>query len=145
MTRAANWKWMERTSRKVCTEFGSIAATCKAPRTGAELKRWGIPMTITKAIRLGHAVIEANRRHEDPIEAILKAEHGKRLFAGKIIEVERRTTEGFLRDELGLRGRGEIASRSIFRTSGSSSGARAPPSPPLPNSFACSTATPARR
>jgi uncharacterized protein len=107
VTRAANWKWMERTSRKVCSEFGSIAATCKAPRTGAEVKRWGIPMTTTKAIRLGHAVIEANRRHEDPIEAILKAEHGKRLFAGKIVEVERRTTEGFLRGRTWIQGQGQ--------------------------------------
>jgi uncharacterized protein len=106
VTRAANWKWMERTSRKVCTEFGSIAATCKAPRTGAEVKRWAIPMTITKAIRLGQAVIEANRSYEDPIEAILKAEHGKRLFAGKIIEVERRTTEGFLRGRTWIEGQG---------------------------------------
>ena len=75
----------------------SIAATCKAPRTGAEVKRWGIPCTTTKAIRLGQAVMDANRRHADPIAAILEAEHGKRLFAGKVIEVERRTTEGFLR------------------------------------------------
>src|SRR5205085_12227280 len=87
VTRAADWKWMERTSLKICTEFGSIAATCKAPRRGAEVKRWGILGTTTKAIRLGHAVMEANRRHQDPIETILKAERGKRLFAGKIIEV----------------------------------------------------------
>jgi uncharacterized protein len=97
VTRAADWKWMERTSRKICTEFGSIAATCKAPRRGSEVKRWGIPHTTTKAIRLGQAVMEANRRHADAIAAILKAEGGKRLLAGKVVEVERRTTEGFLR------------------------------------------------
>ncbi|MBV8848535.1 MAG: DUF917 domain-containing protein [Methylobacteriaceae bacterium] len=91
------WKWMERASRKVCVEYGSIAATCKAPRTGAEVKRWGIPGTTSKAIRLGRAVVEANRHHRDPIEAILTSEHGKWLFAGKIVEVERRTTAGFLR------------------------------------------------
>ena len=97
VTRAADWKWMERTSRKICTEFGSIAATCKAPRRGAEVKRWAIHGTTSKAIRLGHAVRAAKRRHEDPIEAILQSERGKRLFAGKVTEVERRTTEGFLR------------------------------------------------
>ena len=97
VTRAASWKWMERTSRKVCVEFGSIASTCKAPRTGAEVKRWGIPRTTTKAIRLGHAVMDASRRHEDPIAAILDSERGKILFKGKIVDVERRTTEGFLR------------------------------------------------
>src|SRR5262249_11655419 len=34
---------------------------------------------------------------DDPIAVILEAERGERLFAGKVIEVERRTTEGFLR------------------------------------------------
>jgi uncharacterized protein len=106
VTAAASWKWMERTSRKVCTEFGSVAATCKAPRKGHEVKRWGIPGTTTKAIRLGQSVMAANRRHDDPIEAILTAERGRRLFAGKIIEVERRTTEGFLRGRTVIAGDG---------------------------------------
>jgi len=97
VSKTPTWKWMERTSRKVCTEFGSIAATCKAPRSGAEVRRWGIAGTTTKAIQLGRAVREAQRRHDDPIEAILQTESGRRLFSGKVIEVERRTTEGFLR------------------------------------------------
>ncbi len=104
VTRAADWKWVERTSRKICTEFGSVAATCKAPRRGIEVKRWAIHGTTTKAIRLGRAVMEANRRHDDPIGVILEAERGKRLFAGKVIEVERRTTEGFLRGSVSIEG-----------------------------------------
>lgn len=92
-----SWKWMERVSRKICTEYGSVASTCKAPRTGAEIKRWGIPHTTTKAIRIGEAVREAQHRHEDPIAAILKVEPGKWLYKGKVTDVERRTTEGFLR------------------------------------------------
>src|SRR2546426_829012 len=108
IARAAGWKWMERTSRKVCTEFGSVASTCNAPRRGAEVKRWGILGTTTKAIRLGQAVMEANRRHQDPIATILRAERGKRLFDGKIVEVERRTTEGFLRGRTAIEGQGRI-------------------------------------
>ncbi len=91
------WKWMERVSRKICTEYGSVASTCKAPRTGAEIKRWGIPHTTTKAIRIGEAVREAQRLHQDPIAAILNVEPGKLLYQGKVSDVERRTTEGFLR------------------------------------------------
>ncbi len=97
VARVPSWKWMERVSRKVCTEYGSIAATCKAPRTGAEVKRWAIWRTTSKAIALGHAVRKAGRDHADPIGAVLAAESGKALFSGKVVEVERRTTEGFLR------------------------------------------------
>jgi DUF917 family protein len=91
------WKWMERVSRKICTEYGSIASTCKAPRTGAEVKKWGIHGTTTKAIAIGRAVREAQRRHDDPVSAILAVEPGKLLYKGKVVDVERRATEGFLR------------------------------------------------
>ena len=97
VARAASWKWMERLSRKVCVEVGSTAATCKAPRTGKEVKEWGILHTTTKGIRLGQVVREARRLKADPIQALLEAEEGKSLFRGKVKDVKRRTTEGFLR------------------------------------------------
>ena len=42
-------------------------------------------------------VREAQRRHADPVAAVLDEAQGKRLFRGKVIDVERRATEGFLR------------------------------------------------
>jgi hypothetical protein len=104
VTRAASWKWMERISRKVCTEVGSTAATCKAPRTGREVKEWGIHDTVTKAVELGKAVLDARRRHADPVEAILNHEGGKLLFRGKVIDVARETTGGFLRGRTVIEG-----------------------------------------
>ena len=97
VAKVTTWKWMERVSRKACTELGSVASTCKAPRTGREVKEWGILHTTTQAIRLGRAVREAQRRHEDPIDAVLATEKGLRIFRGKLVDVARRTTEGFLR------------------------------------------------
>jgi len=97
VTRAASWKWMERISRKVCTEVGSTAATCKAPRTGREVKEWGIHYTVTKATELGRAVIDARARHDDPVKAVLEHEGGKQIFCGKVVDVIRETTGGFLR------------------------------------------------
>ncbi len=97
VARAASWKWMERLSRKACVEVGSVAATCKAPRTGKEVKEWGILNTTSQAIRLGQLVRKARRMKSDPIQALLDAENGKALFRGKVKDVNRRTTEGFLR------------------------------------------------
>jgi DUF917 family protein len=37
------------------------------------------------------------RDHTDPIEAVLDEARGKVLFRGKVVDVARRTTEGFLR------------------------------------------------
>ena len=97
VTKVPTWKWMERVSRKICTEMGSIASTCKAPRTGREVKEWGIHFTTSKAIGIGRRVREAQRLHADPIAAVLDEAQGKILFRGKIVDVARRTTEGFLR------------------------------------------------
>jgi DUF917 family protein len=104
VSRAASWKWMERISRQVCTEVGSIAATCKAPRTGKEVKEWGILHTVTKAIALGGAVPDARRRHADPVAAVLELERGRLLFRGRVADVDRRTTEGFLRGSARVEG-----------------------------------------
>jgi len=104
IARAASWKWMERLSRKACVEVGSIASTCKAPRTGKEVKECGILYSTTKAIRLGETVQSARRRHRDPVQAVIEAEQGQLVFRGKIRDVARRTTEGFLRGTAKLDG-----------------------------------------
>jgi DUF917 family protein len=97
VARAASWKWMERISRKACVEVGSIASTCKAPRTGKEIKDCAILGSTTKAIGIGRAVQAARRAHRDPIDAVLDVARGQKIFAGKINDIARRTTEGFLR------------------------------------------------
>ncbi len=104
VARAASWKWMERLSRRACVEVGSIAATCKAPRTGHEVKTCAILHSTTKAIRLGRTVQAARAAHRDPIAALVEAEGGLLLFTGKIRDVIRRTTEGFLRGRATLDG-----------------------------------------
>lgn len=104
VARAASWKWMERISRKVCTEVGSVAATCKAPRTGAEVKAHGILHTNSQAIALGREVLRARAAHDDPVAAALAASGGKLLFLGKITDVQRHATDGFLRGAVKIDG-----------------------------------------
>lgn len=104
ITRVPTWKWMERASRAITIEAGSMAATCKAPRSGAEVKRWGVPKTMSWAITIGAAVRAARAEHSDPIAATCAVTGGRELFRGKIVDVERRTTGGFLRGRAELDG-----------------------------------------
>ena len=113
VARVPSWKWMERLSRRMCVELGSIAATCKAPRTGREVKDWGIHGTTTKAIALGRAIRAAQREHRDPVDAILQAEDGRLIFRGKVADVARRTTEGFLRGTARLEGLDDFRGRTL--------------------------------
>ncbi len=109
VARAASWTWMERISRKACTEVGSTAATCKAPRTGREVKEWGVLDTVTKATGLGRAVLEARAAHTDPVAAVVAHEGGKVLFRGKIGDIDRTATGGFLRGSARIDGLGDDA------------------------------------
>ena len=104
ITRAASPKWMERISRKACTEMGSVASACKAPRTGREIKQHGILYSTTKAIRIGRVICDARQRREDAVAALVEAEAGAMLFKGKVLDISRRTTEGFLRGRTRIAG-----------------------------------------
>jgi DUF917 family protein len=107
VTRAASWTWMERISRAVCTALGSTSPTAKAPRTGREVKDCAILHSVTKAIRIGRTVHEAREQHADPVTAVLEAEGGRLLFTGKVTDINRRTTGGFLKGDAKLDGIGE--------------------------------------
>jgi uncharacterized protein len=106
ITEAEDWTWVERISRRVCMEMGARAFTCKAPRTGREVKDWGVLGTVSQAIRIGRTVQAARRAHADPIGALLAKEGGRRLFEGKVLDVERRMTGGYLRGHARFEGLG---------------------------------------
>jgi DUF917 family protein len=97
LVESADPAWTERIGRRVVVEMGAIAATCSAPRTAREVRQHGILGSVSRAIRLGRAVREARRRHASPIAAVLAAERGVHLFRGKVADVARRTTGGFVR------------------------------------------------
>jgi DUF917 family protein len=101
---AEDWSWMERMTRRACTVFGASAATCKAPRTGAEVKRATCLHTLSRALSIGRTVRAARAAHADPIAAVVAAEGGLVLFRGKITDVMRRATEGWLRGRIAIEG-----------------------------------------
>ncbi len=112
-SQAEDWSWMERMTRKVCTTFGSAAATCKAPRVGREVKVASCLHTVSKAMRIGRTVQAARTAHADPIAAVVESEHGLLLFHGKVKDVMRRTTDGWLRGTVVLEGLDENRGESF--------------------------------
>ena len=104
VTRAGSWKWMERLGRRVCMELGSTVATCKIPRSGREVRENAIPLTVSQAIRIGRVLADAREHHTDPVGALLDSEGGVLLFTGKVVDLARRTTGGFLRGTAVLAG-----------------------------------------
>ena len=64
---------------------------------------------MTQAIGLGKAVHTAREAKQDPVEAAVQAGKGVRIMAGKVGDVSRRTTEGFLWGRVQIDGLGKDA------------------------------------
>src|SRR5829696_7997169 len=104
---------LERYARSVTIGMGGSAGYAFPVMSGAELKRAVIGGTITLAIKVGEAVLNARGSHRDPVDAVLGVTGGRRLFAGKISDVERRLVAGFARGVLKLDGTGGDSGRTL--------------------------------
>ena len=96
--------WAERLARAVTIQMGCAACYAVAPMSVEQVRRTAIPHTLSLARRLGEAVAEARSRGEDPVDAVLATCPGQVLFAGKVMDVARRTTAGFARGTLSIDG-----------------------------------------
>jgi DUF917 family protein len=104
ITESASPTWSERILRRICTEMGSEAALCRPPRSGKTIKEKAIIGTASQAIRIGQAILGARADHGDPVQAVIDSEQGIEVFRGKVVDVMRRTTEGFLRGNIDING-----------------------------------------
>jgi DUF917 family protein len=104
---------LERYARSVTIGMGGSAGYAFPVMSGAELKRTVVGGTITLAIKVGEAVLSARGGHRDPVDAVLGVTGGRRLFAGKISDVERRLVAGFARGVLKLDGTGGDGGRTL--------------------------------
>jgi uncharacterized protein len=102
--------WLERLSRSTADQMGGFAGCAVAYMTGADAKRTAIEGTLSWARDLGDRVREARAgRSEDVLAGILAATGGHTMFVGKIVDVDRRTADGWVRGQVRLDGSGEDA------------------------------------
>ncbi len=114
LAQATSAKWVERIARNVCTTCGSILAICSA-YTGLEIKRHGVHGTYARALHLGRTILQAQEEHRSPIEALLSCEAGRVLAEGTIIDVERRTGDGWVRGHAVIGSAGNAGYPTIVR------------------------------
>ncbi|HSJ27603.1 MAG TPA: DUF917 domain-containing protein, partial [Acidimicrobiia bacterium] len=108
--------WTERIARSVTIDMGAAAFIALFPQTGGEVKRAMIAGTLALAERIGSAILDARSHKSDPVAAAITVTGGFRLFEGKIVDVERRTVEGFARGEVTVEGtEGRAGSRLVIQ------------------------------
>lgn len=101
--------WVERLARSIVVTMGAAAAIAEAPMRGDFVRRAAIPHTVSQALSLGRAVIEAHKLNIDPIQTVLGHEDGQLLMTGKIIDLERHLKGGFAMGHVLIAGFGDFA------------------------------------
>lgn len=109
--RAISGDWMERLERSAAVEFGGAGAATEYIMTVGQARDGGaIRGTFTLAIEIGDALGAAVG---DPVAALVGVTGGFRLMSGKVTDVERRTTKGFVRGSVVVEGIGGDAGRLL--------------------------------
>jgi DUF917 family protein len=92
---------LEWIARGVTLRMGGHAMLVDYPMSGEQYKRTAVRGTVSMGIALGEAVVGARGSGVHPVEAACAATRdtiygrGIPLFEGKVVDVERRTREGF--------------------------------------------------
>jgi len=100
--KVASARWAEQIARAATVAMGGSAAMALFCLPAADYRRAAIPGTVSLAARVGRAVRLARERHRDPVDAMLALLPGQQLCTGKVVDVERRTTQGFARGRVVL-------------------------------------------
>lgn len=97
-----NGMWSERLARPITEQMGGSAAMCDYPMRGKQLKRSALGSTLSKAMQIGRAIRQANAQGENAVDAVLDIVGGLRILSGKIVDIERHTSGGFVTGGISL-------------------------------------------
>jgi len=101
--------WLERLARAAAVEFGGSAVAAEYAMTAEQARGATVRGTVSLAIKIGEAMAAA----ADPVAALIAATGGFTLVSGKVTDVERRTTKGFVRGSVVIEGLGDDAGRLL--------------------------------
>jgi DUF917 family protein len=92
---------MEKIARGIAIRFGGTAYFANYPMSGAQVRHASVKHTLTLAQSIGRIIRTSRGQRRDPFEelerflATTDYSVARRIFDGKIIDVDRRTSQGF--------------------------------------------------
>jgi DUF917 family protein len=107
---AISGHWMERLERAAAVEFGGSASSTEFSLTAAQARTATVRNSVSLAIRIGEAVTDVTG---SPVAALIAEIGAFQLVTGKVSDVDRRVTSGFVRGSVVVEGLGEDAGRLI--------------------------------
>jgi hypothetical protein len=100
-------QWSEVLARTATVAMGLSSMLSIYCVNGRTLKQSAVRGTLSTAAEIGRRILRSNRSEEDPVAAILRVTRGFRLFDGKISDISRDLTTGFVRGRVLIEGTDE--------------------------------------
>ena len=94
---AINNNWVETFARTITVAMGLSSMIGLYVMEAKKVKKWGVKGTISLAIEIGKRIIVSHEKKTSPVDSILELTNGYRLFEGKVTDVQRDLTTGFVR------------------------------------------------
>jgi DUF917 family protein len=107
--RARSGEWAERIARNVTVAFGGTSLMADFVMSAGQARGAVIEGSVTRALGIGRAMLGA----DDPVAALVAEVGATRVIEGKVVDVERRTTGGFVRGSAVVEGTGADAGRVV--------------------------------
>jgi uncharacterized protein len=108
--RAISGDWVERLERAAAAEFGGLGQATDFPMTAAQAREATVRDSVSQAIRIGEAAASSPG---SPVAAVIEAAGAFRLVGGKVLDVSRDVSGGFMRGSVVIEGLAEDAGRLI--------------------------------
>jgi DUF917 family protein len=108
--RAISGHWIERLERAAAVEFGGAASSTEFSLTAAQAREATVRGSVSLAITIGRAISGAEA---SPVDALVAQINAFRLITGKVTDVERHTTSGFVRGSVVIEGLAEDTDRLL--------------------------------
>ncbi|ESO90858.1 hypothetical protein LOTGIDRAFT_122683 [Lottia gigantea] len=104
MLKTPSAKQLEHHFRDTVVDMGCSGGLVLAPMKTSDVMKKTVLHSVSRAWRMGNAVLRARLEKMSPINAILKEESAHHLITGKVRDVQRETTAGFNKGRLTIEG-----------------------------------------
>jgi DUF917 family protein len=106
-------RWTERLARCQTVEMGGAALVALYPMSGAQVKRGILRGSMSLIKEIGETMAAERKANRNPAHALAQRLDGKRLFTGRVIDIDRRTVGGFARGRAVFKGMDEDEGRAF--------------------------------
>ncbi len=108
-----NNKWTETFARTLVVHMGAMSMIALYSATAKEIRKAGIPGTISLAEKIGRSIRQARLEEANPVAALCKTVGAILLFKGKLSDVNRRVEGGWNLGEASITGIDENAGETL--------------------------------